>query len=62
MRRLEKDRSLSAFAGQFVPVKIVDQPLAEIELPCGAIVRVANEPTSLRPVLEVLMQLKADQE
>ncbi len=45
--------SLSA---TFVPVSVKDSPKVEIELPCGATVRVADDGVVLRRVLKVLLE------
>ncbi len=43
---------------QFVSV-VLSRPTLEIELPCGAKASVANDVESLRPVLQVLLELGA---
>lgn len=43
--------------GLFVPVALQVENEVQIEMPCGAIVRLPNDPNSLRPVLETLLQI-----
>lgn len=47
-------RSMSA-GPELVPLTVVTSPVVEIDLPCGAVVRVPNDDRSLRRVLEVLL-------
>lgn len=44
---------------RFVPLTVLTSPVVEIDLPCGAVVRVPNDDRSLRRVLGIL--LEADQ-
>ena len=44
---------------ELVPLTVLTSPVVEIDLPCGAVVRVPNEDRSLRRVLGIL--LEADQ-
>ncbi len=41
----------------FVAVSVAGSPLVEIAMPCGATIRVPNDPTSLRPVLQTLLEV-----
>ena len=41
---------------QLVPLTVLTSPLVEIDLPCGAVVRVPNEDRSLRRVLGILLE------
>lgn len=45
---------------EFVPITLASSQL-EIELPCGAVVRVANDLNSIRPLVELLLELGANQ-
>lgn len=40
----------------FVPLTVVGSPVIEVDLPCGAVVRVPNEESSLRRVLSILLE------
>ena len=51
-------RSMSS-GPELVPLTVLTSPVVEIDLPCGAVVRVPNEDRSLRRVLGIL--LEADQ-
>ena len=47
----------SMFAGpELVPLAVLTSPVVEIDLPCGAVVRVPNEDRSLRRVLGILLE------
>jgi hypothetical protein len=40
---------------ELIPLTILTSPVVEIDLPCGAVVRVPNEDRSLRRVLGILL-------
>lgn len=40
----------------FVPLTVVGSPVIEVDLPCGAVVRVPNEESSLRRVISILLE------
>lgn len=44
----------------FVPLKVISNPAIEVDLPCGAVVRVPNEEPSLQRVLGILLQSGGD--
>jgi transposase-like protein len=48
-------RSMSA-GPELVPLTVLASPVVEIDLPCGAVVRVPNEDRSLRRVLGILLE------
>ena len=48
-------RSMSA-GPELVPLTVLTSPVVEIDLPCGAVVRVPNEDRSLRRVLGILLE------
>lgn len=57
-RRLK--RSAGEPAGSaFVPVAVAAEDEVRIEMPCGATIRVPNDPDSLRPVFQTLLRLQA---
>jgi hypothetical protein len=41
---------------ELVPLTVLTSPVVEIDLPCGAVVRVPNEDRSLRRVLGILLE------
>ena len=41
---------------QLVPLTVLTSPVVEIDLPCGAVVRVPNEDRSLRRVLGIMLE------
>ena len=43
----------------FVPLTVVGSPVIEVDLPCGAVVRVPNEESSLRRVLGILLDAES---
>ena len=47
-------RSMSS-GPELIPLTILTSPVVEIDLPCGAVVRVPNEDRSLRRVLGILL-------
>ena len=49
----------SSPAGTFVPITVVADDDVKIEMPCGATIRVANNSSSLRPVFETLLAIRA---
>ena len=46
-------------AGPFVPIAVMAEDEVKIEMPCGATIRVPNNPSSLRPVFETLLAIRA---
>lgn len=48
-------RSMSS-GPELVPLTVLTSPVVEIDLPCGAVVRVPNEDRSLRHVLGILLE------
>ena len=50
----------SSASGKFVPVTLLSCELA-IELPGGAVARVPNDRDALRPLIELLLELGAEQ-
>ncbi len=44
---------------QFVSVTVTGSPVVEISMPCGATIRVPNDSSSLRPVLQTLLEIEA---
>jgi transposase-like protein len=53
----EKDPSLWKFPGPFVPVSVRVVDSVEIDLPCGATVRLPADQEATRRVLGILLQL-----
>ena len=43
----------------FVPLTVVGSPVIEVDLPCGAVVRVPNEESSLRRVISILLDAQS---
>ena len=41
---------------ELVPLTVIVSPVVEIDLPCGAVVRVPNDDRSLRRVLGILLE------
>jgi hypothetical protein len=58
-QRLSSTKGLMFSEPRFVPLTVLASPAVEINLPCGAVVRVSNDDRSLRRVLGIL--LEADQ-
>jgi len=58
-QRLSAGKGLMSGESRFVPLTVLTSPAVEIDLPCGAVVRVPNDDRSLRRVLGIL--LEADQ-
>lgn len=54
-RLSDMKRSMSA-GPELVPLTVLTSPVVEIDLPCGAVVRVPNEDRSLRRVLGILLE------
>ncbi len=48
-------RSMSA-GPELVPLTVLTSPVVEIDLPCGAVVRVPNDDRSLSRVLRILLE------
>ena len=57
---VQDDRVSKAPRSNFVPL-VIGTPTVDIELPGGARVRVPNDFDSLRPVLQVLLELGVSQ-
>lgn len=57
-RRLESGTADFGIAGRlsFVPLTVVPASVVEIELPCGAVIRVPGEERVLRSVLALLLE------
>jgi hypothetical protein len=58
-QRLSARKGLMSSEPRFVPLTVLASPAVEIDLPCGAVVRVPKDDRSLRRVLGIL--LDADQ-
>jgi hypothetical protein len=58
-QRLSARKGLMSSEPRFVPLTVLTSPAVEIDMPCGAVVRVPNDDRSLRRVLGIL--LEADQ-
>ncbi len=58
-QRLPAKKGSMSSVPKMVPLTILTSPVVEIDVPCGAFVRVPNEDRSLRRVLRIL--LEADQ-
>ena len=58
-QRIPAGQGITSSEPRFVPLTILASPAVEIDLPCGAVVRVPNDDRSLRRVLGIL--LEADQ-
>ena len=54
-RQSAMKRSMSP-SSELVPLTVLTSPVVEIDLPCGAVVRVPNEDRSLRRVLGILLE------
>lgn len=54
-RQSAMKRSMSP-GSELVPLTVLTSPVVEIDLPCGAVVRVPNEDRSLRRVLGILLE------
>ncbi|MFO1003953.1 MAG: transposase [Planctomycetaceae bacterium] len=54
-RLSDMKRSMSS-GPELVPLTVLTSPVVEIDLPCGAVVRVPNEDRSLRRVLGILLE------
>lgn len=55
--RREPDPSDSKDDPHFVSVAVTGSPVVEISMPCGAMIRVPNDSSSLRPVLQTLLEV-----
>lgn len=55
-QRFSAMQGLLSHGPQLVPLTVVASPVVEIDLPCGAVVRVPNEDRSLRRVLGILLE------
>jgi len=49
-------KALMSSEPRFVPLTVLTSPAVEIDLPCGAVVRVPNDDRSLRRVLGILLE------
>lgn len=50
----------SSASEKFVPVALLSSELA-VEFPCGVVARVPNDTDALRPLIELLLELRAQQ-
>ena len=55
-QRLSGTKGAVSSGPELVPLTILTSPVVEIDLPCGAVVRVPNEDRSLRRVLGILLK------
>lgn len=55
-RRPLARKGLMSSEPRFVPLTVLTSPAVEINLPCGAVVRVPNDDRSLRRVLGILLE------
>lgn len=55
-RGLSTTKGLMSSEPRFVPLTVLTSPAVEIDLPCGAVVRVPNDDRSLRRVVSILME------
>lgn len=55
-QRLSAKRGSMSSVPKMVPLTIVTSPVVEIDVPCGAVVRVPNEDRSLRRVLRIILE------
>ena len=55
-RRLSSMKRSMSSGPELVPLTVLTSPVVEIDLPCGAVVRVPNEDRSLRHVLGILLE------
>ena len=54
--RLSAEKESVSRGPELVPLTVLTSPVVEIDLPCGAVVRVPNEDRSLRRVLGILLE------
>ena len=58
-RKLRREvQSDSKLDPHFVSITVTGSPVVEIAMPCGATIRVPNDPRSLRPVLQTLLEVE----
>ena len=55
-KRLSAVKESVSRGSELVPLTVLTSPVVEIDLPCGAVVRVPNEDRSLRRVLGILLE------
>jgi transposase-like protein len=55
-QRLSGMKGAVSSGPELVPLTVLTSPVVEIDLPCGAVVRVPNEDRSLRRVLGILLE------
>lgn len=55
-QRLSAMRGSVSHGPQLIPLTVLTSPVIEIDLPCGAVVRVPNEDRSLSRVLGILLE------
>ena len=56
-RRLKRAPAVPR-SSSFVPVAIAADDEVKIEMPCGVTIRVPNDPDTLRPVFQTLLQIR----
>ena len=54
--RLSAEKESVSRGPELVPLTVLTSPVVEIDLPCGAVVRVPNEDRSVRRVLGILLE------
>jgi hypothetical protein len=55
-QRLSGTQKAVSSGPELVPLTVLTSPVVEIDLPCGAVVRVPNDDRSLRRVLGILLE------
>ena len=55
-QRLSGTKGAVSSGPELVPLTVLNSPVVEIDLPCGAVVRVPNDDRSLRRVLGILLE------
>ena len=55
-QRLSGTKGAVSSGPELVPLTVLTSPVVEIDLPCGAVVRVPNDDRSLRRVLGILLE------
>jgi hypothetical protein len=55
-QRLTAMKGSTSVGPELVPLTVITSPVVEIDLPCGAVVRVPNDDRSLRRVLGILLE------
>ena len=56
-QRLSGTQKAVSSGPELVPLTVLTSPVVEIDLPCGAVVRVPNDDRSLRRVLGILLEV-----